>query len=88
MEGCLAVPPKHPWTTGRDFYVIKIYHIFLFNSVSRHEILSIIRLILNTLTVAMRFEPGNARLFENEVCISMKPLFLCVRHESIFRDLI
>ncbi|CAF0758317.1 unnamed protein product [Rotaria sordida] len=50
MEGCLAVPPKHPWTT-----------------VSRHEILSIIRLILNTLTVAMRFEPGNARLFENEV---------------------
>jgi len=38
-------------------------------SVSRHEILSIIRLILNTLTVAMRFEPGNARLFENEVCI-------------------
>ncbi|CAF3844508.1 unnamed protein product [Rotaria magnacalcarata] len=36
-------------------------------TVSRHEILSIIRLILNTLTVAMRFEPGNARLFENEV---------------------
>ena len=35
--------------------------------VPRHEILSIIRLILNTLTVAMRFEPGNARLFENEV---------------------
>ncbi|CAF0761899.1 unnamed protein product, partial [Didymodactylos carnosus] len=36
-------------------------------TVSRHEILAIIRLILNTLTVAMRFEPGNARLFENEV---------------------
>lgn len=36
-------------------------------SVPRQEILSIIRLILNTLTVAMRFEPGNARLFESEV---------------------
>ncbi|CAF4145997.1 unnamed protein product [Rotaria sp. Silwood2] len=36
-------------------------------TVFRHEILSTICLMLNTLTVAMRFEPGNARLFENEV---------------------
>jgi len=69
MEGCLAVPPKHPWLT-----------------VPRHEILSIIRLILNTLTVAMRFEPGNARLFENEVrwqslCDAIK-LLGCFNNET------
>lgn len=69
MEGCLSVPPKHPWLTGSFLFfsliiLIRPSHQIL---VPRHEILSIIRLILNTLTVAMRFEPGNARLFENEV---------------------
>ncbi|CAF1017714.1 unnamed protein product [Adineta ricciae] len=73
MEGCLAIPPKHPWTT-----------------VPRHEILSIIRLILNTLTVAMRFEPGNARLFENEVrwqslCDAIK-LLGCFTNETRLID--
>lgn len=46
--------------------------------VPRHEILSIIRLILNTLTVAMRFEPGNVRLFENEVGVQGEDLVISI----------
>ena len=34
---------------------------------SRKELVTLLKMIFSTLTVAMRYEPANARLFANEV---------------------
>jgi len=32
------------------------------------DVIELVRLLFNTLTIAMRFEPANARFFVTEVC--------------------
>jgi hypothetical protein len=34
MEGCLAIPPKHPWTTGRWLFSNNLEIDFVFSSTS------------------------------------------------------
>ncbi|XP_076326045.1 WD repeat and FYVE domain containing 3 bchs isoform X2 [Tachypleus tridentatus] len=38
------------------------------NDVPQKEILILLRTVLHTLTMAMRYEPGNARFFASEIC--------------------
>lgn len=37
------------------------------DSISREEIFSLLHMVFNTATVAMRFEPANAKFFHQEV---------------------
>jgi hypothetical protein len=39
------------------------------NKVSKYDIYSILKTIFHTLTVAMRYEPANAKFFETEVSL-------------------
>lgn len=38
------------------------------NSVDKKQIISLLRTVFSTLTMAMRFEPANARFFASEIC--------------------
>lgn len=40
------------------------------NSVDRKKILYLLKTVFNTLTIAMRFEPANAKFFANEVILT------------------
>lgn len=37
-------------------------------SVRRVDVLSMLKTVFSTITVAMRYEPANAKFFETEVC--------------------
>lgn len=40
------------------------------DSVPREDILGLLHMVFSTITVAMRFEPANAKFFHQEVCVS------------------
>ena len=46
-----------------------------FIAVSRRDVILLLKTVFSTLTVAMRFEPANAKFFATEVSDS----FLCLR---------
>ncbi|XP_039275905.1 WD repeat and FYVE domain-containing protein 3 [Nilaparvata lugens] len=52
MEGCLMSGTPQP----------------PWDSISLSQILGLLHTVFNTITVAMRFEPGNARFFHQEIC--------------------
>lgn len=45
----------------------KIKIAYCFFKVKKQDVFSIIRTILHTLTISMRYEPANAKFFETEV---------------------
>lgn len=52
MEGCL-----HPANATSSW-----------ETLTRHEVLRLLHLIFNTLCVAMRYEPANAKFFQQDIC--------------------
>lgn len=47
------------------------------DQVQKNEIFTILKTILNTLTVSMRYEPANAKFFETEASQKMNLFFYC-----------
>ncbi len=71
MEGSLSIPKKPPWDNGKLKQIseskVLLFEKKYFFLVKNSEVFIILKTILNTLTVSMRYEPANAKFFETEV---------------------
>lgn len=64
MEGCLSVSRQEPTADERSPTVTPE----CWEALGLQNVLRLLQLIFNTLCVAMRYEPANAKFFQQEVC--------------------